>query len=324
VTRKRRTRQHPASVGLLREGTGTTGHVIPKSSAGLPTPLSAPLAHKPSGAPTAATTSLLMRAGVLARSFSSAPRAVVLFYVGLLVAAELTTFLVSPALGMVMYGVVLIAVIVHASFVWQHPVHRALLSLTFAPIIRLVSLAVPLGAFPLIQAYTITGVPLIIAAAVSTRSMKMRPREVGLGLGRRPLLQLAIIPTGLVLGVAEYLILRPEPIMAGANWTAYVVAAIILLVCTGFAEEFMFRGIMQETMRPIFGTSSIVLVSFLFAALHVSYRSALDLVVVLSAGLMFGVVAYRCRSIWTVTLAHGLTNIVLFLICPAIVLHFSP
>jgi membrane protease YdiL (CAAX protease family) len=313
----------------------TPGHVSPKSAAGMTSPLStsfSPVTESvataslslPSDASMATSASAMMRVGALARSFNHAPRAVVLFYVGLLVLAEFTTFLLSPALGMVMYGVVLLAVIVHASVVWQHPVHRALLSLTFVPIIRLVSLAVPLGEFPLIQAYTITGVPLIIAAVVSTRSMKMRPREVGLALGRRPLLQLAIIPTGLLLGVAEYLILRPEPMATSGTWPALVVSAIILLVCTGFAEEFMFRGIMQETMRPIFGTASIVLVSLLFAALHVGYRSALDLLVVLSAGLMFGVVAYRCHSIWTVTLAHGLTNIVLFLVCPAIVLHLAP
>ncbi|MFN8377214.1 MAG: type II CAAX endopeptidase family protein [Anaerolineae bacterium] len=250
--------------------------------------------------------------------FNRSPRAIVYFYVALLVISEFTTFLISPALGAVLYAAVLVALIAHASLLWQQPVHRALLSLTFAPIIRLVSLAVPLGEFPLFQAYAITGVPLIIAAFVSVRSMKLKPREVGLGLGRRPLLQIVIMPTGIVLGFAEYLILRPEPMVNSTSWQAFLVPAVILLICTGFAEEFMFRGIMQETMRPLFGTASIVLVSVLFAALHVGYQSALDLLIVLVAGLMFGVVAYRSHSIWGVTVAHGLTNIVLFLICPAV------
>ena len=252
-------------------------------------------------------------------SLNQSPRGIVYFYFALLVVSEFTTFLISPALGGLFYAGVLIALIAHASILWQQPVHRALLSLTFAPIIRLVSVAVPLGQFPLIQSYAITGIPLIIAAFVSIRSMKMTPGEVGLGLGRRPILQLVIIPTGLVLGVAEYLILRPEPMVDAATWQGFLVPALILLVCTGFAEELMFRGIMQETMRPLFRTASIVLVSVLFAALHVGYKSALDLFIVLVAGLMFGVVAYSARSIWGVTLAHGLTNIVLFLACPAVV-----
>jgi membrane protease YdiL (CAAX protease family) len=284
-----------------------------------------PASNPPASAELSSSTAVVVatqgrgtRFAMWAREHSTRPREVILVYCVLLAASEITTFLLSAALGMIMYGVVLVAILLHASFLWQQPVHRALLSLTFVPIIRLVSLSVPLGQFPLIQAYAITGVPLIISALVSMRSMRMRPREVGLGLGRRPLLQLFVIPTGLLLGVAEYLILRPEPMVQGSSWSDFIVPAIILLVCTGFAEEFMFRGIMQETMRPIFGTSCIVLVSIIFTVQHIGYRSPLDLVVVMVAGLMFGVVAYRCRSIWAVTLAHGLTNIVLFLICPAI------
>lgn len=300
----------------------------PKSQAGMRLPgvkavppvndAAAPLDMTSSEVVGVASSGIGVRASAWAREHGTKPREVILVYVGLLAVSEITTFLISAAVGMVMYGFVLVAILLHASFLWQHPAHRALLSLTFVPIIRLVSLAVPLGQFPLIQAYAITGVPLIISAVVSMRSMRMRPREVGLGLGRRPLLQLFIIPTGLVLGIAEYLILRPEAIVVGTSWRDFVVPAIILLVCTGFAEEFMFRGIMQGTMRPLFGTACIVLVSFIFTVQHIGYRSPLDLIIVMVAGLMFGVVAYRSHSIWGVTLAHGLTNIVLFLICPAI------
>ncbi len=254
----------------------------------------------------------------LLRAFNHSPRAVVLFYVALLSGAELVTFLGTPAAGIAFYSGVLIALIAHASLLWEQPVHKVLLSLTFAPIIRLVSLAVPLGSFSLIQAYVITGVPLIISAVVSIRSMKLSAREVGLGLGRRPLLQVVIIPTGLVLGVAEYLVLRPEPMVVSSSWQDFVLPALVLLVCTGFVEELMFRGIMQSTMRPILGTASIVTVSVLFAVMHIGYRSPMDVFIVLVAGLMFGIVAYSSRSIWGVTLAHGLTNVVLFLICPLI------
>lgn len=230
--------------------------------------------------------------------------------------SELMTFLVAPQLGVLLYGSLLIALIAHASVLWQEPVHRVLLSFTFSPIIRIVSLAVPLSNFPLIQAYAITGLPLILSGLVSIRSMRMPLAEAGLGLGRMPLLQLLVMPTGFLIGFAEYLVLRPAPMIESLTWQNILIPALVLLVGTGFCEELMFRGIMQAALRPIFGSASIVILSVLFAVMHIGYRSAIDLIVVMVAGLLFGVVSYRTRSIWGVSIAHGLTNIMLFLVYP--------
>jgi len=250
------------------------------------------------------------------RELNQSPRRIVPLYLLLMSLSELMTFLVAPQLGVLMYGILLIALIVHASVLWQEPVHRVLLSFTFSPIIRIVSLAVPLSNFPLIQAYAITGLPLILSALVSIRSMRMPLRDAGLGLGRKPLIQLVVVPTGILIGFAEYLVLRPAPMIESLTWQNLYMPALVLLISTGFCEELMFRGIMQSTLRPIYGSASIVIVSGVFAIMHIGYRSAIDLIVVLVAGLLFGVVSYRTRSIWGVSLAHGLTNVMLFLVYP--------
>jgi hypothetical protein len=57
-------------------------------------------------------------------------------------------------------------------------------------------------------------------------------------------------------------------------------------------------------------------VSLIFAVLHFGYRSLLDVVFVLVVALFFSVVVSTTRSLIGVTVAHGLTNVALFLIFP--------
>ena len=64
------------------------------------------------------------------------------------------------------------------------------------------------------------------------------------------------------------------------------------------------------------GRFGLLYVALLFAVLHIGYRSVLDVVFVFGVALLFGWVAEATWSLLGVTLAHGVTNIVLFLIMP--------
>jgi membrane protease YdiL (CAAX protease family) len=140
-------------------------------------------------------------------------------------------------------------------------------------------------------------------------------RELGLTLRGWPL-QLAIGLTGLVFGAVEYVILRPDP-LAPALKLAYVwQPALILLVSTGFLEELVFRGLIQNAAVDVLGRWGLVYVAVLFAALHIGYQSLVDVLFVLGVGLFLGWAVYRTRSLLGVTISHGLTNIMLFLIMP--------
>ncbi len=115
----------------------------------------------------------------------------------------------------------------------------------------------------------------------------------------------------------EYWILRPEPLVPAFEWTALVWPAFILLISTGLLEEMIFRGLLQRAAIDVLGLWGIGYVAILFAVLHTGYQSLLDVLFVLAAvGLFFGWIVYRTRSLLGVTLAHGLTNIVLFLVMP--------
>ncbi len=98
-------------------------------------------------------------------------------------------------------------------------------------------------------------------------------------------------------------------------------ALLILVIFTGLVEEVIFRGLMQNATERVFGGAGVVYVAAIFAVLHLGYRSLADLVFVFLVALYFGYYVRRTRSILGVTLAHGLTNISLFLIFPFLIGH---
>jgi hypothetical protein len=192
------------------------------------------------------------------------------------------------------------------------------LALTLAPLIRILYLSLPLNVFPLTYWYAVVSFPLLVGAVVVAQINGYRRKEIGLGWGNKNLLfHLLFGLTGLPLGLIEYLILRPEPLVPVLSLPDVFLPALILLVCTGFAEEFIFRGIMQKAASDLLGQkTALILVGFIFAILHVTHLSVIDVVFVFGVAVFFSTVVRRTGSLIGVTLAHGLTNIALYLILP--------
>jgi len=163
--------------------------------------------------------------------------------------------------------------------------------------------------------YFITSVPLFASALITARTLQISRQDIGLQLRKVPL-QLFVTLTGVSFGFLEYSILRPKPLASAFTWQQLWLPALILLVSTGFSEELIFRGLMQQAAKGSLGRLSVPYVSLLFAVLHVGYRSLLDVIFVFAVALFFGWVVERTDSLLGVTLAHGLTNIVLFLVAP--------
>jgi membrane protease YdiL (CAAX protease family) len=193
-----------------------------------------------------------------------------------------------------------------------------LLSLAFAPLIRLLSLSLPLADVPLVYWYLITSIPLFVATYIAMRTLDIDWRGVGVNLRALPL-QLAVGVVGAAFGYMEYRILRPAPLARAFTLEQLWLPALILLFSTGFMEELIFRGVMQRAAQEALGGLHIAYVSALFAVLHVGYKSLLDVVFVFGVALFFGYVVERTDSILGVSLSHGLTNIVLFLVAPFLV-----
>ena len=229
--------------------------------------------------------------------------------------AELLTTYAEPRLGLLAHCLLLAGLLFHSSRVSRQEERALLVSLTFAPLIRILSLSLPLTQFPVVYWYLITSVPLFAAALVASRALGYSWRDLGLHLNGWPL-QIAIGLSGMVFGAVEYLILRPAPLIPALEWAYVWQPALILLVSTGLLEEMIFRGLLQRAAGDGLGRWGLVYVAVLFAVLHVGYHSLVDVLFVLGVGLFFGWAAQRTRSLVGVTISHGWTNIMLFLVMP--------
>ncbi|MFP8952725.1 CPBP family intramembrane glutamic endopeptidase [Natrialbaceae archaeon A-arb3/5] len=169
-----------------------------------------------------------------------------------------------------------------------------------------------------------------ILAALSFSQNWIPKRVVGLTVptGRELLIGagtvVALLAVGTVISIASGLLGVPASEhtlftddVAPIYYVALMVISILLI---GPAEELLFRGLIQNYVRPAFGsTGAIVWTSVVFAAIHLPvYLTAalasatVSLVVVFALSLILGAVYERYRNLVLVMLIHGVYNAVLF------------
>jgi len=239
----------------------------------------------------------------------------IIYLLAVIVAEVITVLYFMPLWGIACHAVILVALIVHSAVATRYPHRPLLLSLALVPLVRIISLCMPLADIPQIWWYLIIYTPLLAAAIVVMRILNYRPEQVGLTFKRFPV-QLVVMLTGVVFGVAEYFILAPEAMVAELTWQEVWLPALILLLGAGFVEEFIFRGVLQRSAVEAFGGWGVIYVSLLFAILHIGFLSWIDVVFVFVIALFFGWVVKKTGSLLGVTLSHGITNIVLYLVVP--------
>ncbi len=229
--------------------------------------------------------------------------------------AETVTVFFAPLWGIISHIILLVALILHSALASEHRYQQLVLSLALVPLVRIMSLSMPLSGIPQIWWYPIIYTPLLAAAIAVIRFTGYRAADVGLTVRLLPV-QLVVALTGVLFGVVEYFILGPEAIATEFTWQEIWLPALLFLLCTGFVEEFIFRGVLQRTALGAFGGWGIVYVSLLFAILHMGFLSWIDVAFVFVVALFFGWVVKETGSLLGVTLAHGITNIVLYLVLP--------
>jgi membrane protease YdiL (CAAX protease family) len=225
----------------------------------------------------------------------------------------------ASIIGIVCHTAILLATIIDAALIDKYFHGRLVLSLSLVPLIRIISLTLPLANIPRIWQFPMIYLPLLAAAIVVVRLLDYKPKAIGINSGFIPV-QLIVGLVGLGFGVAEYYILvviPPEPfevLSLEPTFQATWLPALVLLLSTGFVEELIFRGVLQKTATEVFGGWGIVYVSYIFAILHIGFQSWIDVVFVFGVALFFGGIVKRTGSLLGVTLSHGITNIILFIV----------
>jgi uncharacterized protein len=239
-------------------------------------------------------------------------------YLLAIAAAEFVTVYVNPIGGALTHIAVLGFVLLNYALIKDEIIQKALVSLALGPLVRIVSLAMPLGGIPQTWWYPLIYAPLLGAAIVATRLEGLSRKEVALTF-KFSLGQLLVALSGIGLGTVEYLILKPEPLIKELTLQSFWLPALIFFLAVGFVEEYIFRGVMQKSLVDVLGKWwGILFVSAVFALLHLGFYSWVDVVFVFGIALYFGLAVKKTGSLVGVTLSHGIANTVLYLIAPFI------
>ena len=222
-------------------------------------------------------------------------------YLFIISGAEVVTNYTDIFVGITSHALILISLLIYSALKADSPRHKLFLALTLAPLTRVLSLSMPLTKFPVIYWYAIIYPVLMVGAWVTMRRLNYRPGEIGLNT-RQPYLQLLIALSGIVLGITEYVILRPPPIVPELSLRWVLVSFLVLMGGTGLGEEFIFRGVAQKAAVEALGRWGILYIAFIFAVLHLVHRSPIDILFVFSyITMLLG--CYRCSTlpIWQVS-----------------------
>jgi membrane protease YdiL (CAAX protease family) len=244
-------------------------------------------------------------------------------YLVLLTAAEVAVTFISPLLVFPLHAGLIGLIALYMVVEWPRDRHsRAesalVLVLVLGPLVRVISLTLPLAQIDEPYRYVAAGVPMLVGGIVAARAIGIRATTIGMRWGHTTW-QVGVILAAVPIGFIEFVLLRPAPI-GGLPWEAgSLVPALSVGFFTGFPEELIFRGLLQTITRPFLGRWNWIYAAAIFAVLHIGYRSYLDVLFVFGAGLLFGWVFERTRSIIGISISHGLANITLFFVAPSVI-----
>jgi len=235
--------------------------------------------------------------------------------------AEITTAYLSVEAGLIVEVAIILALLAQSSVAESYNFSNLLRSMMVLPMIRIIGLTLPIMQVPALYWFPIIAIPLFAASYTLMREQRLNRKKVGLILGNIPV-QLLIALSGFALGFIEFLILKPQPLISTFSFVPLISAVIILTISTGFAEELLFRGILQKNAENVFGSVfGLLYASLLFTCLHIGWHSFIDLIFVFGVAMFYGIVFQKTRSIFGVTLSHGISNSMLFLVMPFVVFN---
>lgn len=237
-------------------------------------------------------------------------------YVLALIFAEMTVTFVNKETGLVIEALILMALLVNSSLNVSYNYSVMLRSMMALPMIRIIGLSIPLMQIQPLYWFPIIAIPLFAASYTIMKNQGLTRQHIGLIWGNKKV-QFLIALTGIFLGITEYIILQPKPLISVFNPVNLIFASIILILSTGLAEELIFRGIIQKNAENVFGVIiGLLYTAILFTALHIGWDNFYDLIFVFVVALFYGYAFQRTRSIVGITLSHGISNSFLFLIVP--------
>ena len=125
---------------------------------------------------------------------------------------------------------------------------------------------------------------------------------------------------GVPLGTAEYFFITPVAAFPSFEIKYLLRDFAYMVLFVGLGEELLFRGLVQRDMTELLGWKwGLIGASMMFGIMHLTWRSIPELGFTFLAGLVFGYLYYKTRSLTASIIAHGVGNTVLVAVIPYLI-----
>jgi uncharacterized protein len=233
--------------------------------------------------------------------------------VSLVILAESLIFTGNMQAAMIVHALNLTFLILSSAYI-NNRIYPALMLL---PLFRLLNVAMPVFFQLTLYSYSLVYAPMFIPIYFVLKEGFISRAEAGITLKGFWFFTPLAVAVGFALGWGEYNVLHAEPLVPGSGLMYVLALSIIMIVFVGAVEEFVFRCALQTVMEERLGSiAGLLATSVIFGIMHSGYHLPLEVLFVSFAGVVFGLLFWLTRSLPVIALAHGVTNISLFLVAP--------
>ena len=263
------------------------------------------------------TSAELVGTGLFGEEQPRAERTAAIMFAAAIAGAEIVGAVAGVVAGAVLDGLLLLALVNAPMLGFVRPASRLPVVLGLIPLLRIVSVALPLRQIPQLAWYPLVGAPVLLAVVLAARMVNisrasLRARRTGMAA------QAAIAISGIPIGGVAYLILRPRPLVSPLTWHSLLLSTIVLLVFAALIEELIFRWLLQDVAVRLLGPPGLVLANALYASTYAGSLSAGFALFMGAVGLAFAVAVRGTGLLWGVVAAHALLDIGLLVIWPSL------
>lgn len=233
--------------------------------------------------------------------------AVGILYASALAGAELLLVGRGPVAGAVAHAALLAIQLNHATIARHEPHARLLFALSLAPLLRLLSLSLPVPGLSPLAWLAMTGTLLLVSVWVCARLLGLTAGRLGL-VPTAPGLQLLVAVTGIVNGLAVHRLFAPAPLIRTTDLPLLVVSFVVVVLFVAVAEGLVLRGVILSVAREHLGRIGAVVASGSTGAiLYIGTGSVEQLAAFGFLAFVFAWAVERTGSQWGAIAAHALT-----------------
>ncbi|HEY3361022.1 MAG TPA: type II CAAX endopeptidase family protein [Methanosarcina sp.] len=234
-----------------------------------------------------------------------------------IVLAEFLIYAHRIQLAILIHIGVLIAFSISNIFVKDLKIYRIYQALMLLPILRLVNLSMPVFFSTTLYTYVFVYSPLLIPLIIIVTHQRYSLEQVGITAKHILGYTILSIPLGLLLGLGEYLTIRPNYLIPDLSIENLLKLTIIMIIFVGLTEELIFRSILQTRLEEVLGPrEALIIASILFGFMHSGYSTFYEIMYTGFVALFIGFAFHKTKSLPFVAILHGLINVFLFGILP--------